>query len=221
MIRPSHCVMQDSSSRSTAVGACPSEELRPGAYASPMARNSVLRAKIGIRQVKRSTLYTKIVASLLILWTFPTLAADNFAINNATGTFTILKSTDDGAGAQQLNTITAPSSSSTVGIVPTVSSSAGSSLVVCSAPCNSWSAYVTTGAVSGYLLGINATSTPVDGAVTPLDCIIAPANQTVGFSNHPSPADRYSVGLTLVFSTTGCFTKTASATAFFKAKASQ
>lgn len=30
MIRPSYCVMRDSSSGSAAVGSCPSEELRPG-----------------------------------------------------------------------------------------------------------------------------------------------------------------------------------------------
>lgn len=57
----------------------------------------------------------------LIILLFLTLishaqAADNFAINNATGTFTILKSTDDGTGAQQLNIVQSPSA--TVGCTP-------------------------------------------------------------------------------------------------------
>lgn len=86
------------------------------------------------------------------------------------------------------------------------------------APCFIRSLYVTTGAVAGYLMTFNAVSAPADGAVTPVECIVAPANSTVsidfGETNEP-----YVTGLTAVFSSTGCFTKTASATAFFKGRA--
>lgn len=115
----------------------------------------------------------------------------------------------------------APSNGSGIAITPTVSSAAGSNLVVCSAACNLWSAYATTGATGGYFMSFNATSLPSNGAVTPIDCVQAPANTTQSLSLGSGPPDRYSTGVTLGFSTTGCFTLTASATAFFKARASQ
>lgn len=85
------------------------------------------------------------------------------------------------------------------------------------APCIIRSLYVTTGAVAGYLMTFNAVSAPVDGAVTPIECIVAPANSTVSL-DFGETAEPYVTGLTAVFSSTGCFTKTASATAFFKGR---
>lgn len=73
---------------------------------------------------------------------------------------------------------------------------------------------VTSGNVAGYVLIFNATSAPADGAVTPVACYVLPANQTIGIAFTPFPL-RMSTGITAVFSSTGCFTKTASATAFF------
>lgn len=86
------------------------------------------------------------------------------------------------------------------------------------APCFIRSLYVTTGAVAGYLMTFNAVSAPGDGAVTPTECIAAAANQTVAI-DFGETSEQYTTGLTAVFSTTGCFTKTASATAFFKGRA--
>lgn len=71
--------------------------------------------------------------------------------------------------------------------------------------------FVTTGAVSGYLMVFDATSAPADGAVTPKLCIAAAANNTVGFT-YPTA---FTTGISVAFSTTGCFTKTVSATATF------
>lgn len=85
------------------------------------------------------------------------------------------------------------------------------------APCVLRSLYVTTGAVAGYLMIFNAVSAPVDGAVLPTACVIAPANNTVSL-DFGGTGDLYKTGLTAVFSTTGCFTKTASATAFFSGR---
>lgn len=73
---------------------------------------------------------------------------------------------------------------------------------------------VTSGASAGYVLVFNATSAPADGAVTPVACYQLPASQTIGIAFTPFPL-AMSTGITAVFSTTGCFTKTASATAFF------
>lgn len=104
-----------------------------------------------------------------------------------------------------------------IAIKSLVSAAAEGSHVFCSGPCELSSVYVTSGATPGYALSFNATSAPADGAVTPIDCVVLPANSTVSLS-YAGTADVFNVGLTLVFSTTGCFTKTVSATAFFKGR---
>lgn len=73
---------------------------------------------------------------------------------------------------------------------------------------------VTSGAVDGYTLVFDATSAPADGAVTPAFCQITPKNSTVEVDWTSAPVT-FSTGITASFSTTGCFTKTASSTVFF------
>ena len=103
-------------------------------------------------------------------------------------------------------------------ITPLASTAAESSHVFKASAGSAYSIYVTTGATAGYLMIFNATSAPADGAVTPIDCVQAAAEATVGVSSAGAPPDAFSTGITAVFSTTGCFTKTASATAFFKGR---
>ena len=76
---------------------------------------------------------------------------------------------------------------------------------------------VTSGASAGYVLIYNLTAAPVDGAVTPVACYALPASQTIGVAFTPLPLNM-TVGITAVFSTTGCFSQTSSATAFFTAQ---
>lgn len=73
----------------------------------------------------------------------------------------------------------------------------------------------TIGATSGYLMVFDATSVPADGAVTPKLCyaIGTAINQGI-LIPYPVP---FANGIVTVFSTTGCFTKTAS-NAFFSAQ---
>ncbi len=104
------------------------------------------------------------------------------------------------------------------GIAPVVSAVAEASHLIKAAPGNLYSLYVTTGATAGYVMTFNADAAPADGAVTPVECVVAPADSTISIS-FDGPPDIYSVGIVAVFSTTGCFIKTASATAFFKARA--
>jgi hypothetical protein len=85
-------------------------------------------------------------------------------------------------------------------------------------PGNLYSLYVTTTTAAGYLMTFNAISVPPDGPVNPVECVTAPANGTVSIS-FGGPPDIYSRGIVAVFSSTGCFNKTASPTAFFKARA--
>ena len=109
----------------------------------------------------------------------------------------------------------APTAGSAAGITAIVSTAAEGTHVLKASAGNLYSAYVTTGATAGYFLVFNATSAPADGAVTPIHCVQVPANTTMGISFNPGPVEVYSTGISLAFSSTGCFTKTASATAFF------
>lgn len=71
-----------------------------------------------------------------------------------------------------------------------------------------------TASVAGYLMTFDATSAPVDGAVTPKECIPVASGSWAAHDLQFAP-DNYGSGIVVVFSTTGCATKTASATAFF------
>lgn len=121
----------------------------------------------------------------------------------------------DAAG--NLKTVASPSSSTASGITTVVSAAAEGSNVLKATPGNLYGLYVTSGASAGYLMVFNATSAPADGAVTPKHCIVVAANTTVAINNGDIP-DIYSTGIVAVFSTTGCFTKTVSATAFFSGR---
>jgi hypothetical protein len=104
------------------------------------------------------------------------------------------------------------------GITPVVSAAAEASHLIKGAPGNLYSLYVTTGASAGYVMTFNANAAPADGVVSPVECVVAPANSTISISFN-GPPDIYSLGIVAVFSSTGCFIKTASPTAFFKARA--
>lgn len=97
-------------------------------------------------------------------------------------------------------------------VTPSPVSAAASSLVLKSSAGSLSSLSVTLGATAGYVMVFNATSAPADGAVTPVYCWQVPANGSLALA-WPNPAV-FSTGIIAVFSSTGCFTKTASATAF-------
>lgn len=103
-----------------------------------------------------------------------------------------------------------PSDSSAVGITPTVSGSAGNNLVLKAAAGNLYSVYATNlTATAGFLVVLNATSAPADGAITPLACAPLPANGMASLSYNPGPPAVYSTGITAVItSASTCFTKT-------------
>jgi hypothetical protein len=110
----------------------------------------------------------------------------------------------------------APTSSSDFAITPQSSTALEASHVIKTSPGNLYSLYVVTTSVGGYLMTFNSISVPADGAVTPIECIPVPASSIASISADGSAPDSYSVGIVVVFSTTGPFTKTGSSTAFFK-----
>lgn len=71
---------------------------------------------------------------------------------------------------------------------------------------------VTAGASAGYLMIIDTNAVPADGTVTPTFSKAVPANDSRTIA--PPRATRFKDGIVAVFSTTGPYTKTISATAF-------
>lgn len=107
------------------------------------------------------------------------------------------------------------------GIAPVVSSALESNHVIKAGSGTLISAYVTTGAVAGYLLVSDSTTAPSAGgaAIAPIACVYAPANATTSIGGQGGPAIIASTGITLVFSTSGCLTNTASNTVFLSGQA--
>jgi hypothetical protein len=71
----------------------------------------------------------------------------------------------------------------------------------------------TLSAAAWWVMIYNATSAPADGAVTPAKCYQIPAGSPGANFAFPAPIS-FSTGIVIGVSTTGCFTKTASAHAF-------
>lgn len=114
-----------------------------------------------------------------------------------------------------LLTVISPSALSADGITPITSTTVESSHILKASAGNFYGACVTTGAVAGFMMVFNLTSAPADGAVTPVEWIQLAANSTACLSYGSGPPNAYATGITLVYSSTGPFTKTASATAAF------
>lgn len=122
----------------------------------------------------------------------------------------------DGTGLGVQATTIAPVSAATGAITPTVTAAVASNLVAKASAGNLYGFHVTAGASAGYVLLFNATSLPADGAITPQGCYALAANTTLVVDLRPLPK-RFATGITIGYSTTGCFTLTASATAFISA----
>lgn len=111
----------------------------------------------------------------------------------------------------------APNATAANGIVPVVTAAVASSKVLKATPGNFYGCNAVAGASALYIMLIDATAAPADGAVTPIKCwtVAANASLEIGYATPIVCA----VGITLVASTTGPFTKTASATAFLSGEA--
>lgn len=73
-----------------------------------------------------------------------------------------------------------------------------------------YSAYaVNLTSTAGFLVILNATTAPADGAITPLACVVLPASGTATIDYSPGPPLLFSTGITaVVTSAASCFTKT-------------
>lgn len=160
-------------------------------------------------------------------WTIPISGADSFRVHSsavASGTVNVRISISSAVAPSStavcgsVSATISPTALSANGITPIVSAAAEGSHVLKASAGNLYSLAVTTGGTAGYVMVFNLTSAPADGAVTPVECIVVAANSSVSINYNPGPPEAYATGITVVFSSTGCFNKTISATAFFNGK---
>lgn len=78
--------------------------------------------------------------------------------------------------------------------------------------------HATSTTVAGYVLIFDSATVPADGAVTPVGCYALQGTPQTVWDSWLTYPNVFLNGIVIVFSTTGCFTKTASATAFFNAQ---
>lgn len=156
-------------------------------------------------------------ALALALALLPSVALADYLIKDGNGTLRTILS---GTVSSKILPYSAPVDGSGNiiggGTTRAQSSSAGSSLVLKGSAGTLYDISVSIGATSGYFLLFDATSLPGNGAINPAFCQYVQSNGTVGGSSFawPSPMT-FLTGVTAGFSTTGCATLTASATAFF------
>lgn len=136
----------------------------------------------------------------------------------ATGTFCVATDATacpGGGVADPSYVILEPSGAAAAGITPVATTAVSSGVVAKASPGNVYRVSITTGGTAGYLMGFNATAIPADGAVTPSMCRVVAANATLSVSYADMPS-YWTTGISFAFSSTGCFTKTASVTAFIE-----
>lgn len=120
-------------------------------------------------------------------------------------------------GSINVNSSPAPSSASTIGVAPVASTAAESGHILKAAAGNLYALGVTikSGPGTGNVLVFNSTTVPADGAVTPLKCF------AIGFTDGSMDYTKtipsyFGTGISVAYSSAAsCFTKTASATAYF------
>lgn len=136
-----------------------------------------------------------------------------------TGTQRVATSTDSTIGTVTAVTSITNAVTANPSVLTTTSSSALAANLVVNAAASKLASFTvsadtTLNAATWYVMLYNATSAPVDGAVTPVKCYVMPSGTTSFSAAFPNPIS-FSTGVVIGVSTTGCFTKTASTHALF------
>lgn len=134
---------------------------------------------------------------------------------NFTRARSVVGAASTGLGTQAV--AVAPHTVAAGAVVPARTTAAASSLVVKASAGNLYGWQVVAGASAGFVLVLDATSLPANGAVTPVQCVPVAANEYRIYDPGSIP-DRYNTGIVIAFSTTGCFNLTASNAAFIRSR---
>lgn len=134
-----------------------------------------------------------------------------------TSAYTPQRVTLDSGSASGSAFVSTPSGAASSALTTQATSTVAGFLILKASAGNLYGYNIVTGASAGYLMIFDSATVPADGTVTPKKVIAIAANTSVerGF-NLPIV---FSTGITLVFSTTGPFTKTISNTAFISGEA--
>lgn len=99
---------------------------------------------------------------------------------------------------------------SVIATAPVVSASAENNHVLKATPGNLFSVSASNlTSTAGFLVWLDASSAPADGAITPKGCVPLPASGTASISYMPGPPAAAATGITVVVSSgANCFTKT-------------
>lgn len=111
----------------------------------------------------------------------------------------------------------APAFAQASGVGYSATQAATDNVVAKTIPATLYGLNVVSGANAGYVMVLDAKTVPGDGAVVPAKCLPLAANTGIYTAFIGGLAFRS--GIVVAFSTTGCFTKTASATAFISVDA--
>jgi hypothetical protein len=144
---------------------------------------------------------------------FYATSSNNFASNGNADKLPVMAHGLALDGTNWFQSLQPVNSASWGGLTPVANSAVASAVIGKASAGNLFGYNITTGASAGYAMVFNATTAPADGAVTPVKCVAVAAN-TSFIDNFRGAPIYNSTGSVVVFSTTGCFTKTASATAF-------
>ena len=119
------------------------------------------------------------------------------------------------AAQAQQNCLVPPAAPATPVVASSAENTAGGKILKAAPGCL-LALYVVNSTTAGYLMVFNSTTIPADGAVTPIHCIPIGASSYQWINFAPMPPEWYSAGISIAFSTTGCFTKTVSAALFMR-----
>lgn len=120
--------------------------------------------------------------------------------------------TGGGTPGAPSSVVDTPNSTSTSAPTSSATTVAAGSLIAKASAGNCYGFNVVAGASAGYFMLFNSATVPADGTVTPFRVYVVAANASLAVS-WDTPR-RFGTGIVGVFSTTGPFTKTISATAF-------
>lgn len=112
-----------------------------------------------------------------------------------------------------------PTSGCSRQLIPISSTVAENSHILKTSAANLYSVSATNlTATAGFLVILNVTAVPADGAISPAECVPLPANGVAAISYNPGPPSYYSTGIVVVVTSAAtCFTKTTGViTAFIK-----
>jgi len=153
----------------------------------------------------------KVFVVLFMLGSAVTPAMADYIIRDGNGAQQTVKSRTPGGAILPMQQINDVNGNAVLDPQPSVRSSAAEASHVLKSSAGTLYKVTVVVPDTGYIMIFDAVADPADGAVTPAWCEDVAGSKTINFS----PGLSLTNGIVVAYSTTGCFTKTESATASF------